>query len=120
MKSMHSRIRTALVVLAAALALAGGDGCNIGQEGERCNPSLSHDECGAGLACTIPKDCPEAYCCPTSGTGSNAFCQPGCNGGQASACAAGGDADCPTEGSGDDGGSSGDDGGSGGDDGGGG
>jgi hypothetical protein len=94
MNTTHSRIGIALVVLAGALALGGGGGCNVGNEGERCNPSLSHDECGSGLACTQPVDCPESYCCPTSGESSNANCQKGCNGGQASICAAGGDADC--------------------------
>jgi hypothetical protein len=87
------RIGVALFALVGTLALGGG-GCNVGNEGERCNPSLSHDECGAGLSCQQPKDCPENYCCPTSGTSSNAYCQSGCNGGQASICAAGGDADC--------------------------
>ena len=86
-----------LFFVACAFVLGGAGGCQIGQEGERCNPSLSHDECGAGLACTQPVDCPENYCCPTSGNSSQPNCQPGCNGGQASICAAGGDADCPTE-----------------------
>lgn len=94
MNTTHSRIGIALVALAGVLALAGGGGCNVGNEGERCNPSLSHDECGSGLSCQQPQDCPENYCCPTSGTSSNVFCQTGCNGGQASICAAGGDADC--------------------------
>jgi hypothetical protein len=98
MNTTHSRIGIALAFLAGALALGGGGGCNVGNEGERCNPSLSHDECGGGLSCQQPKDCPESYCCPTSSTSSNAFCQTGCNGGQASICAAGGDADCPSEG----------------------
>lgn len=113
MNAIHSRIGVVLFTLAGALALGGTGGCNIGQEGERCNPSLTHDECGSGFACTQPVDCPETYCCPTSGTSSNPFCQQGCNGGQASACAAGGDAGCPS--TGDDGGSSeaGDDGGGG-------
>jgi hypothetical protein len=74
----------ATVALLAALAPA----CDVGNEGERCNPLLSHDECGAGLACTQPVDCPEAYCCPTSGSSSNPYCQPGCNGGLAAICAA--------------------------------
>jgi hypothetical protein len=113
MNAMHSRIGSALVVLAAALALGGGGGCNTGQEGERCNPNLTHDECGAGLACSVVPDCPETYCCPTSGNSSNVYCQSGCNGGLAAMCAAGADAaDCFEGGSGDDGGSPGDDGGS--------
>jgi len=117
--AIRSRVGIVLLAIAGVVAL-GGTGCTIGQEGERCNPSLGHDECGSGLACTIPTDCPEAYCCPTSGQSSNPFCQAGCSGGQASACAAGGDADCPTEGGDDGGASTGDDGGSSGDEGGGG
>ena len=92
MNTTHSRIGAALVAL--TLALVGGGGCNVGNEGERCNPNLSHDECNAGLTCQRPLNCPENYCCPTSGTSSNAYCQAGCNGGQASICAAGGDAEC--------------------------
>jgi hypothetical protein len=80
----------AFVVVAAASAGgclppdAGGGG-----EGDRCNPSLSHDECGNGLACRQPTDCPENYCCPTSGDISNPFCQKGCNGGAYSIAVAG-------------------------------
>jgi hypothetical protein len=72
-------------------------GCNQAREGDRCNPNnaTGEDECGGGLMCQIPTDCPEAYCCPPNGgKSSNAFCQPGCNGGQASICDAGGDANC--------------------------
>ena len=90
-----SRIGSAIALLLATAALAAG--CNQGGEGDRCNPDLSHDECGAGLHCTQPVDCPENYCCPTSGNSNNPYCQPGCAGGQASICAAGGDADCPTD-----------------------
>lgn len=95
MSFVSSRIGSALAVLLSVAWLAAG--CNQGQEGDRCNPDLSHDECGSGLSCQQPRDCPENYCCPTSGTTSNPYCQPGCNGGQASICAAGGDADCPTD-----------------------
>jgi hypothetical protein len=99
-RSRRSRIRSSLLALALAVAAAA---CTIGHEGERCNPYLTHDECSPGLACTQPVDCPERYCCATSGPSRNAFCQPGCNGGEASACAAGGDADCPIDGGGDSG-----------------
>jgi hypothetical protein len=80
--------------LAASLVLA-ALACNQGSEGDRCNPisaANGHDECGSGLQCTTPTDCPESYCCPTNGQSSNPFCQPGCNGGAASACN-GGDVD---------------------------
>ncbi len=93
MKSIISRIGVVFVLGAGALVIGGGQACNIGQEGERCNPSLSHDECGAGLACTNPTNCPEYYCCPTSGTSSNPYCQDGCNLGNCSIILAGGDAD---------------------------
>ena len=93
MKTTNHRIGVALFALVGTLALAAG-GCNVGNEGERCNPDLSHDECGSGLKCTQPEYCPENYCCPTSGTSRNPNCQTGCNGGQASICAAGGDAAC--------------------------
>ena len=100
-----SRVITFMFALGVGVLLA-GTGCEIGREGDRCNPNLSHDECGDGLHCTQPVDCPENYCCPVIMTpdDKNPYCQPGCNGGQQSICAAGGDADCPTESStGDDG-----------------
>ncbi len=89
-------VRTGALLCALAVGMAAiATGCDTGHEGERCNPSLSHDECGSGLSCQQPTDCPESYCCPTDGTSSNPYCQPGCAGGQESICAAGGDADCP-------------------------
>jgi len=97
-RSRHvARIGWALALSIGLFAVT-GTGCNQDQEGDRCNPDLSHDECNAGLSCQQPVDCPENYCCPVSGTSSNPNCQPGCNGGQASICAAGGDADCATDG----------------------
>jgi hypothetical protein len=76
----------ALVVASVALAFAA---CDQGHEGDRCNPNLSHDECGGSpLSCQQPAECPEFYCCPTNGTGTNPFCQTGCAGGVASICAA--------------------------------
>ncbi len=84
-----------------ALAVAGA-GCAFTDdnwsEGSRCNPFDSHDECSSGLFCTgqastpMVAFCPENYCCPVDSngnpTGDNANCQPGCNGGAASICAA--------------------------------
>jgi hypothetical protein len=72
-------------------------GCAAGREGDRCNPSnfAGDDECGAGLQCQSPDFCPEFYCCPAdAGPSMNPFCQTGCNGGQASECDAGVDANC--------------------------
>jgi hypothetical protein len=111
-------------VAAAAIALAGGVGMILpgclppdaggGSEGDRCNPALSHDECGSGLQCTQPALCPENYCCPVSGPISNPYCQTGCAGGAAAICVASMDQDACAfagmlpEASGDDGGSGGD------------
>jgi hypothetical protein len=100
MNRMYSLVGIALLSIGGVVAFGAG-GCNVGNEGERCNPDLSHDECGAGLSCTQPQYCPENYCCPTSGTSNNPYCQTGCNGGQASICAAGGDADCDPDAGGD-------------------
>jgi hypothetical protein len=88
------------ILTVIALLFTATYGCAQGREGDRCNPDNalppSEDECGSGLECQIPVDCPEAYCCPPDGGASmNAFCQKGCNGGQASICDAGGMADCP-------------------------
>jgi hypothetical protein len=88
------------LLVTAVLLAATTHGCNQAREGDRCNPALTNvygvneDECGDGLSCQPIQDCPETYCCPISGPSANAFCQPGCAGGQASICAAGGDADC--------------------------
>ncbi len=98
-----ARIGSMALIVAGALLLA-PNGCLQGREGDRCNPSLApgEDECGGGLSCQQPADCPESYCCPVMGSSTNPFCQPGCAGGQASLCDAGGSADCPSP---DDGGS---------------
>ncbi len=93
MNAIARRIGSFVAALALGIAVSAGQACNVGQEGERCNPDLSHDECGAGLACTRPSNCPENYCCPTSGGSSNPYCQDGCNGGNCSIFLAGGDAD---------------------------
>lgn len=62
-------------LLAAGVLLALGDGCDGGREGERCNPLLSHDECGKGLSCQQPATCAESYCCPQDpATSVSAFC----------------------------------------------
>jgi hypothetical protein len=92
----------ALSVLAAAALLLTVNACNQGAEGDRCNPDLAMGEsdCGGSLTCKQPVNCPESYCCPTEGAITSAFCQPGCAGGQASICDAGGDADCASLGGG--------------------
>ena len=65
------------VLLVAAGMVALGNGCDGGREGERCNPFLSHNECGDGLSCQQPGTCAENYCCPTPATSS---ANPSCNG----------------------------------------
>jgi hypothetical protein len=93
-KKFNWSVRLGMVilgVLAAAGAYAGGclpPDAGGGGEGDRCNPSLSHNECGGSLVCTQPTDCPENYCCPTSGS-SNPLCQAGCAGGGFSIAVAG-------------------------------
>jgi hypothetical protein len=101
-------LATAVVLLAPSYA------CNEGAEGDRCNPSLSHDECGAGLSCQTPSDpktgatCGESYCCPTPATSSsNSFC----NGSNFSEIGSNGMPNCPTP-AGVDSGANGDDAGS--------
>lgn len=122
------------LALAPAGCVGGWSQVNI-EEGDRCNPYNSHNECGTGLACTVTswqvanqsgtsylgtpnialgaaagldnagaynvlEFCPENYCCPVDSNGDlatsgNANCQPGCNGGAAAICAAGGSMDPP-------------------------
>jgi hypothetical protein len=80
-----ARVCVLVAVFASSVALVG---CNQGQEGDRCNPDLSHNECDKGLTCQQPPQCPENYCCPASGESSNPNCQAGCTpGGVAALCA---------------------------------
>ena len=88
MKSRTFAKHLAIFVAAVAAILIA---CNQGSEGDRCNPDLSHNECGSGLSCTQPALCPETYCCATDGTSTNPYCQTGCSGGAASMCNAGAD-----------------------------
>jgi hypothetical protein len=94
-RSRWARAGSLALLVAGALILA-PNGCLQGREGDRCNPDLAmgENECGDGLSCQQPPDCPESYCCPLTGPSTSPFCQPGCAGGQASICDAGGDADC--------------------------
>jgi hypothetical protein len=103
MTTLYSRIGTALVALlgVGALVMAA---CSQGSEGDRCNPNLNagNPECNSGLTCMSPPLCPEAYCCPTTADGglarnSSAWCQTGCNGGAASICNSGADAEAACE-----------------------
>lgn len=84
--------RAGALVFLTALALALAGGCDGGREGERCNPALSHDECGVGLSCQQPGACAENYCCPAAAaTSTNPYCNgAGCP--PASAVDGGGDA----------------------------
>ena len=87
-KTYEAIVRHFLFALILGLAAA-ALGCQQGEEGDYCNPDLSHNECNQGLSCQQPALCPESYCCPDPVTPeSNAFCQTGCNGGAAAICAA--------------------------------
>ena len=97
-KPLYARLGALAAIVASGLYTLTTNGCNQGAEGDRCNPDLismspaatyNADECGAGLSCQQPMFCPENYCCPTTGTITSLFCQPGCNGGAAAGCAAG-------------------------------
>lgn len=66
--------------------------CKGGSEGERCNPYLSHDECGGDLVCSGPSTshplagtCVENYCCPDDPSKSG---DPHCNGSDTNGCPA--------------------------------
>ena len=69
-------IQACALAVIAALSLA-SVGCDGGHEGDRCNPSLSHDECNDGLSCQTPSTCVENYCCPSNASSST---NPYCNG----------------------------------------
>jgi len=97
-KRYSKMLRAGFVAITLVASVVVGAACTAeewggGGEGDRCNPNLSHNECGGGLQCTQPALCPENYCCPTSGVSGNAYCQTGCNGGAASICAADQDPD---------------------------
>jgi hypothetical protein len=99
--SVH-RLGMVVVGLVAVLGIAGSmsAGClppdaGGGGEGDRCNPLLSHNECGSGLSCTQPTDCPENYCCPADNP-TSPFCQKGCAGGAYSIAVAGFYGSCAT------------------------
>jgi hypothetical protein len=47
---------------------------NVPAASDRCNPLSADDECNSGLSCQQPATCAENYCCPTSGTSTNPFC----------------------------------------------
>lgn len=74
-ENMSVRITTILVVVSGLALFA--IGCEGGHEGDRCNPLLSHDECGSGLSCQQPPKCAESYCCPANASSST---HPFCNG----------------------------------------
>jgi hypothetical protein len=103
-KSLYARLGALFVIVASGICTLTTNGCNQGAEGDRCNPDLTQsspaptyneDECGSGLTCQQPANCPENYCCPTPpATSTNPNCQAGCNGGAQSGCAAGNAADC--------------------------
>jgi hypothetical protein len=83
-------VRAAALAAFALGAFVLTNGCDGGREGDRCNPNLSHDDCGSGLACIQPSGCAENYCCPADPSKSS---NPYCNGaGCPNAIVTGGDA----------------------------
>jgi hypothetical protein len=80
-----SWMRPTLVLWITALLSCSVLGCAEGGEGDRCNPLLSHDECGGqALVCSgpstpypLPGACVENYCCPKDPSKSSS---PSCNG----------------------------------------
>lgn len=88
---MKYRLRILMIFLFSAGICISVPACNQAAEGDRCNPARAangEDECGAGLSCQQPMNCPENYCCPKTGNSSNPYCQTGCNGGDISICMA--------------------------------
>lgn len=75
MKPARKSLFCFLVVALGLVAVA--NGCDGGNEGDRCNPLGSHDECGSGLSCQQPATCAENYCCPDPASRSS---NPYCNG----------------------------------------
>jgi hypothetical protein len=101
-KSLYARVGVLCMIVASGLWTLTTNGCNEGAEGDRCNPNLmstspmyNENECGGGLTCQNPPNCPETYCCPAVILPTtNINCQTGCNGGATAGCAAGVAADC--------------------------
>ena len=77
--SMSMRVKNGVRGALVAALLGSGlivVACEQGGEGNRCNPDLSHDECGSGLTCQQPLPCVENYCCPVDrSTSTNPYCQ---------------------------------------------
>lgn len=74
-RSWRGKLALTVALVALGLVVGAGNGCDGGGEGDRCNPLLSHDECGKGLSCMQPTTCVESYCCPSPSTSSaNPFC----------------------------------------------
>src|SRR5258706_716582 len=96
---LAARLRSALGAMALLVSIV-AVGCKGGSEGDRCNPILSHDECGGDtLVCSgpstsnpLPGTCVENYCCPKDPSKST---DPHCNGPDSPNCpvAASGDDD---------------------------
>ena len=66
---------TTFMKLMGIALLAAVTSCSGPKQGERCNPLLFSDECGAGSMCTYPANCGVAYCCPVTGGTTNPNCQ---------------------------------------------
>ncbi len=82
----YSLLTRAIALFTVGCSLfAFANGCDQGNEGSRCNPFLSHDECGGdtlvcsgpGTSYPLPGTCVENYCCPKDPAKSSI---PYCNG----------------------------------------
>jgi hypothetical protein len=74
-KSRSLYVYTVGLAVVGSLLLAMAGGCVGGNEGDRCNPDLSHNDCNAGLTCQQPSTCVENYCCPDDpSTSTNPYC----------------------------------------------
>ena len=72
---LNSAVNRIVVLVAFLCGVASLGACDGGNEGDRCNPDLSHNDCGAGLTCVTPSTCVENYCCPADpSTSSNNYC----------------------------------------------
>jgi hypothetical protein len=79
MKMRSSQVNLAVnpITLLIAFTLGGVlfGACDGGNEGDRCNPDLSHDDCSSGLTCQTPSTCVENVCCPKDpSTSKNDYC----------------------------------------------
>jgi hypothetical protein len=72
---LNSAVNRIALFVAFVFGAAVFGACDGGNEGDRCNPDLSHNDCSAGLTCQTPSTCVENYCCPADPSkSSNDYC----------------------------------------------